>query len=99
MAARLGHANAASTQTIYAHRMQGANDLAATAIGRLSSAGGGGRRAILDSVGLYWPVAPAWQRQGIATEAARLLVEHAFAWWHLGRIVARRATRTWRRGG
>jgi hypothetical protein len=41
MAARHAHATAAITQTIYAHRMQGANDLAAMAIGRLFEEPGG----------------------------------------------------------
>jgi len=38
--------------------------------------------------GLYWAVAPAHQRRGYATEAARALVEYAFGQLRLNRIVA-----------
>lgn len=56
--------------------------------GQLPSGEGEAGGRFSTEFGLYWSVAPAWQRQGIATEAARLLVEHAFECWHLGRIVA-----------
>ncbi|HMQ29328.1 MAG TPA: GNAT family N-acetyltransferase [Chloroflexaceae bacterium] len=39
-------------------------------------------------VGLYWAVAPAHRGRGYAAEAARALVEFAFAEMHLHRIVA-----------
>ncbi|EPX64376.1 acetyltransferase, GNAT family [Cystobacter fuscus DSM 2262] len=39
-------------------------------------------------VGLFWATAPAWQRRGYATEAARALVAHAFDHLKLGRILA-----------
>jgi RimJ/RimL family protein N-acetyltransferase len=39
-------------------------------------------------VGLYWAVAPAHRRQGIASEAAAALIEHAFAELRLARVVA-----------
>jgi RimJ/RimL family protein N-acetyltransferase len=39
-------------------------------------------------VGLFWAVAPAQQRRGYATEAARALIEFAFTQLRLRRIVA-----------
>ncbi len=39
-------------------------------------------------VGLFWAIASAYQRQGYATEAARGMVDWAFANLHLQRIVA-----------
>jgi RimJ/RimL family protein N-acetyltransferase len=39
-------------------------------------------------VGLYWTVAPAHRRQGVATEAAATLIAHAFAELRLARVVA-----------
>jgi ribosomal-protein-alanine N-acetyltransferase len=39
-------------------------------------------------VGLFWAIAPAHQRQGYATEAARALVAHAFSALTLQRIIA-----------
>ncbi|UCC53639.1 MAG: GNAT family N-acetyltransferase [Anaerolineaceae bacterium] len=39
-------------------------------------------------VGLYWAVAPAHQRQGYATEAARAIVNYLFSYLKLGRIIA-----------
>jgi len=42
----------------------------------------------MPEVGLYWAVAPAFQRQGFATEAARALVSYAFDVLYLERLVA-----------
>lgn len=39
-------------------------------------------------VGLYWAVAPAHQRRGYASEAARALLGYAFGALWLGRVVA-----------
>ena len=39
-------------------------------------------------VGLFWAIAPAHQRQGFASEAARALVEYLFTHEKLGRIIA-----------
>jgi RimJ/RimL family protein N-acetyltransferase len=39
-------------------------------------------------VGLYWAIAPAFQRQGYATEAARALIDYALGQLNLKRIVA-----------
>ncbi len=39
-------------------------------------------------IGLYWAVGPSHRGRGYATEAARAVVDHAFAALHLGRIVA-----------
>jgi RimJ/RimL family protein N-acetyltransferase len=39
-------------------------------------------------VGLYWEVAPAHRRRGIASEAAAALIDHAFAELRLARVVA-----------
>jgi RimJ/RimL family protein N-acetyltransferase len=38
--------------------------------------------------GMYWAVSPAFQGQGIATEAARAMVDYAFAQINLKRVVA-----------
>ena len=38
--------------------------------------------------GLYWAIAPAHQRRGYATEAARALLDHAFTELRLARVVA-----------
>jgi RimJ/RimL family protein N-acetyltransferase len=38
--------------------------------------------------GLYWEIAPAHQRRGYATEAARALIDYAFTRLNLKRIVA-----------
>ena len=38
--------------------------------------------------GLYWAIAPAHQRQGYATEAARAMLDYAFAELRLARVVA-----------
>ncbi len=38
--------------------------------------------------GLYWAIAPAHQRQGYATEAARAMLDRAFAELRLARVVA-----------
>jgi [ribosomal protein S5]-alanine N-acetyltransferase len=38
--------------------------------------------------GLYWAVSPAHQRRGIATEAARALIDYAFGPLNLQRILA-----------
>jgi RimJ/RimL family protein N-acetyltransferase len=45
-------------------------------------------RRFLPEVGLYWAVAPALRRRGIAAEAAAALVDHAFAELELARVVA-----------
>ncbi len=39
-------------------------------------------------VGLFWATTPTHQREGIATEAAELLVEYAFSHFHLERLIA-----------
>jgi RimJ/RimL family protein N-acetyltransferase len=39
-------------------------------------------------VGLFWAIAPALQRRGIATEAAAAMIEYAFGTLKLGRILA-----------
>lgn len=39
-------------------------------------------------MGLYWALAPAHRGNGYATEAARALIDHAFAVLNLARIVA-----------
>jgi [ribosomal protein S5]-alanine N-acetyltransferase len=39
-------------------------------------------------VGLYWAIAPAHQRKGFASEAARALMEYLFTREKLGRIIA-----------
>jgi RimJ/RimL family protein N-acetyltransferase len=46
-----------------------------------------GRRFVAE-VGLYWAVAPAFRRRGIAAEAASALVARAFAELDLARVVA-----------
>ena len=38
--------------------------------------------------GLYWAIAPAHQRRGYATEAARAMLDHAFSALRLARVVA-----------
>jgi RimJ/RimL family protein N-acetyltransferase len=38
--------------------------------------------------GLFWMIEPARQRQGYASEAARAMIEHAFAHLNLKRIIA-----------
>ncbi len=45
-------------------------------------------RRFVPEVGLYWAVAPAFRRRGIAAEAAAALVEYAFAELGLARVVA-----------
>ena len=39
-------------------------------------------------VGLFWAVAPAHQRQGFASEAARALMEYLFTHEKVGRVIA-----------
>lgn len=39
-------------------------------------------------IGLYWAIAPAHQRQGYASEAARALIDYGLAHMQLARIVA-----------
>ncbi len=39
-------------------------------------------------MGLYWALATAHRGQGYATEAARALIDYAFAHWNLRRVVA-----------
>lgn len=48
----------------------------------------GGSPFSFPEVGLYWAIDPAQQRQGYATEAARAVVDFAFAHLNLARIVA-----------
>jgi RimJ/RimL family protein N-acetyltransferase len=55
--------------------------------GQLPSWPGRGGRFVPE-VGLYWSVAPAFRRRGIAAEAAATLIEHAFAELGLARVVA-----------
>ena len=38
--------------------------------------------------GLFWAIAPAYQRRGYATEAGRALLDYAFARLRLARVVA-----------
>jgi ribosomal-protein-alanine N-acetyltransferase len=45
-------------------------------------------RRFVPEVGLYWAVAPAFRRRGIAAEAAAALAGHAFAELDLARVVA-----------
>ena len=45
-------------------------------------------RRFVPEVGLYWAVAPAHRRRGIAAEAAAVLIDHAFAELDLARVVA-----------
>src|SRR4029077_9096388 len=45
-------------------------------------------RGCVPEVGLYWAVAPAFRRRGIAAEAAAALIDHAFAELGLARVVA-----------
>jgi [ribosomal protein S5]-alanine N-acetyltransferase len=47
-----------------------------------------GSRKWFPEIGLYWAVDPTYQGQGIATEAARALIDHTAAQFDLGRIVA-----------
>ena len=57
------------------------------AVGREPDRGQQGRRFVPE-VGLYWAVAPAFRRRGIAAEAAAALIDHAFAELGLARVVA-----------
>ncbi len=56
--------------------------------GQLPSVGGSATGLCSTEFGLYYAVSPARQGQGIATEAAGLLVAYAFEQWNLGRIIA-----------
>jgi [ribosomal protein S5]-alanine N-acetyltransferase len=47
-----------------------------------------GSRRWFPEVGLYWAVDPAYQGQGIATEAARALIDRVADQFNLGRIIA-----------
>jgi [ribosomal protein S5]-alanine N-acetyltransferase len=38
--------------------------------------------------GMYWAVAPAFQKQGFATEAARAMLDYAFRQLNLSRVIA-----------
>jgi RimJ/RimL family protein N-acetyltransferase len=38
--------------------------------------------------GMYWAVAPAFQNQGFATEAARVMLDYAFGQINLARVIA-----------
>lgn len=56
--------------------------------GRLASFGGDlGARSTLE-MGLFWAISPGWQRDGRATEAAGALINAAFGWLGVARIVA-----------
>ena len=44
--------------------------------------------AAVPEVGLYYAISPRHQRRGYATEAARALIDYAFAELRLGRIIA-----------
>ncbi len=52
------------------------------------AAGAGDPRRFTLEIGLYWAISPAHQRQGYASEAARALIDYAFAQLNLQRIVA-----------
>jgi len=39
-------------------------------------------------VGLFWVIDPQHQKQGYATKAAQVLIDHAFKHWRLARILA-----------
>jgi RimJ/RimL family protein N-acetyltransferase len=54
----------------------------------LAPAGGTLRGVNSLELGLYYHVAPAWRRRGIAREAAQALIDFAFAEMQLWRIVA-----------
>ncbi len=60
------------------------------AFGQVPTLQSGERVVALTSTefGLFWAIAPAHQRRGYATEAGRALVEYAFEYLQLGRIVA-----------
>jgi RimJ/RimL family protein N-acetyltransferase len=45
-------------------------------------------RRFVPAVGLYWAVAPAFRRRGLAAEAAGALIDHGFAELGLARVVA-----------
>jgi RimJ/RimL family protein N-acetyltransferase len=61
---------------------------AAATAGPGAARAGGPRGRYSTEFGLYYAVSPAWQRRGIATEAARLLADYAFDRLNLARIVA-----------
>ena len=56
--------------------------------GQLRSFGGVPDARFTPEVGLFWAVAPEYRRRGIATEAARAMIAHAFDDLRLARIVA-----------
>jgi len=56
--------------------------------GMLPSFGGREAAAFSAEVGLFWAVCPRHQGQGIATEAAQMMIDYAFEHLHLGRILA-----------
>ena len=60
--------------------------------GRLPSLGAGEDAATAGQFtlewGLYWAIAPTRQRQGYASEAAKALIDYAFAQYRLKRIIA-----------
>jgi RimJ/RimL family protein N-acetyltransferase len=62
------------------------------AFGQLPSLAGAssrtGERLNSTAFGLYWAIAPSQQRRGYATEAGQALIDHAFGWLKLDRIVA-----------
>jgi RimJ/RimL family protein N-acetyltransferase len=47
-----------------------------------------GSRHSYPEFGLFWTIGPAHQGRGYATEAARVLVDHCFDAFNLGRLVA-----------
>ncbi|MBZ0303706.1 MAG: GNAT family N-acetyltransferase [Anaerolineae bacterium] len=54
-------------------------------------ANGAAPQAVVSStaeVGLYWACDPAYRQRGIATEAARALIDYAFDHLHIKRIIA-----------
>jgi len=57
-------------------------------LGQLPSFGGAERARNELEVGLFWAIAPARQGAGLATEAARAVIDYMFEVRRLGRIVA-----------
>ena len=56
--------------------------------GRLPSFGGRREARATCEMGLFWAVSPTRQHSGVATEAARALIDHAFEALEIERIIA-----------